>query len=116
MQKKAFQIYYKLADKGSLIALNIKHIVMKMGLVLKNEEKAFETYLKSAEKGYHVANFLLEQQKMKPNNNTMCNVGCCYENMKKKHLNGCGTKKVIINAIYLLNKANENGIWKPMNY
>ncbi|RHZ79907.1 hypothetical protein Glove_140g64 [Diversispora epigaea] len=63
--KKAFQIYYKLAFKGSLIALNTVAYCYDNGLgVEKNEEKAFELYLKSAEKG---------------NIPAQSNVGLCYE-------------------------------------
>ncbi|RHZ64741.1 hypothetical protein Glove_320g194 [Diversispora epigaea] len=50
--KKAFQIFYKLAAKGSLLALNPIAYCYDEGIgVEKNEEKAFELYLKSAEKG-----------------------------------------------------------------
>ncbi|RHZ75175.1 hypothetical protein Glove_217g143 [Diversispora epigaea] len=63
--KKAFQIVYKLADKGSLIALNLVAYCHDIGIgVEKNEEKAFELYLKSAKRG-----ILLAQS----------NVGLCYE-------------------------------------
>ncbi|RHZ45735.1 hypothetical protein Glove_658g1 [Diversispora epigaea] len=71
-RKKAFRIYCKLADKGSLIALNLVAHCYENGFgVEKNEEKAFELYLKSAEKG-----MLLAQS----------NVGVCYGN-------GIGIKK-----------------------
>ncbi|RHZ88949.1 hypothetical protein Glove_19g311 [Diversispora epigaea] len=54
--KKAFQIYSKLADKGSHVALNTVAYCYNNGLgVEKNEKKAFELYLKSAEKGDVVA-------------------------------------------------------------
>ncbi|RHZ53617.1 hypothetical protein Glove_440g20 [Diversispora epigaea] len=50
--KKAFRILYKLAAKGSLIALGAIGYCYDQGFgVEKNEEKAFEFYLKSAEKG-----------------------------------------------------------------
>ncbi|RHZ81793.1 hypothetical protein Glove_117g171 [Diversispora epigaea] len=62
--KKAFQIYSKLADKGSLMALNTVAYCYDNGLgVEKNEEKVLELYLKSAEKGSLVA---------------QSNVGVCY--------------------------------------
>ncbi|RHZ79874.1 hypothetical protein Glove_140g80 [Diversispora epigaea] len=54
--KKAFQIYCKLADKGSLIALNMIAFCYDNGFgVEKNEERAFELYLQSAEKENIVA-------------------------------------------------------------
>ncbi|RHZ80969.1 hypothetical protein Glove_130g169 [Diversispora epigaea] len=53
---KAFQIYSKLADEGSLIALISVAYCYQNGFgVKKNEEKAFELWLKSAEKGILVA-------------------------------------------------------------
>ncbi|RHZ81725.1 hypothetical protein Glove_117g128 [Diversispora epigaea] len=62
--KKAFQIYYKLADEGSNIALNSMAYCYDNGFgIEKNEEKALELYLKSAEKGNYIAQF---------------NVGDCY--------------------------------------
>ncbi|RHZ70764.1 hypothetical protein Glove_267g31 [Diversispora epigaea] len=64
--KKAFQIFHKLANKGSLMALNNLGYCYNNGSgVEKNEEKAFKLYLKSAEKGFILAQF---------------NVGWCYEN------------------------------------
>ncbi|RHZ64392.1 hypothetical protein Glove_325g9 [Diversispora epigaea] len=70
--KKAFQIYYKLAAKGSLIALNSIAYCYDEGIgVEKNEEKAFKLYLKSAEEGFQGAQY---------------NVGLCY-------MNGTGTEK-----------------------
>ncbi|RHZ76380.1 hypothetical protein Glove_198g108 [Diversispora epigaea] len=63
--KKAFQIFYKLAAKGSLTALGSVAYCYDEGFgVEKNEEKAFEIYLKSAEKGSLVA---------------QTNVRSCYE-------------------------------------
>ncbi|RHZ78463.1 hypothetical protein Glove_164g69 [Diversispora epigaea] len=56
--KKAFQIYSKASDEGSLKALNAVAYCYDNGFgVKKNEEKAFETYLKSAEKGNSIAQF-----------------------------------------------------------
>ncbi|RHZ86284.1 hypothetical protein Glove_52g40 [Diversispora epigaea] len=50
---KAFQIWNKLADKGSLMALNSLAYCYIDGVgVEKNEKKAFEIYSKSAEKGF----------------------------------------------------------------
>ncbi|RHZ80809.1 hypothetical protein Glove_132g99 [Diversispora epigaea] len=64
--KKAFQIYNKLADKGSLIALHsVAYCYMNGVGVGKNHGKAFELYLKSAEKGNIVAQSM---------------VGFCYKN------------------------------------
>ncbi|RHZ70809.1 hypothetical protein Glove_267g6 [Diversispora epigaea] len=64
--KKAFQIFHKLANKGSLMALNNLGYCYNNGSgVEKNEEKAFKLYLKSAEKGFILAQF---------------NVGWCYGN------------------------------------
>ncbi|RHZ77230.1 hypothetical protein Glove_184g107 [Diversispora epigaea] len=64
--KKAFQIYYKLANEGSLIALIAVAYCYKKGFgIEKDEEKAFELWLKSAEKGFLTA---------------QCNIGGCYEN------------------------------------
>ncbi|RHZ79873.1 hypothetical protein Glove_140g82 [Diversispora epigaea] len=55
-EKKAFQIYSKVADEGSFIAVNTVAYCYEFGLgVEKNEEKAFEKYLKSAERGNIVA-------------------------------------------------------------
>ncbi|RHZ75051.1 hypothetical protein Glove_217g8 [Diversispora epigaea] len=63
---KAFQIYSKIADEGSQIALNHMACCYENGFgVEKNEEKAFELHLKSAGKGFLVAQF---------------NVGRCYKN------------------------------------
>ncbi|RHZ48309.1 hypothetical protein Glove_553g3 [Diversispora epigaea] len=63
--KKAFRIFYKLANKGSLMAVNSVAYCYYNGFgVEKNEEKAFGLYLKSAEKGFLLAQF---------------NVGWCYE-------------------------------------
>ncbi|RHZ61003.1 hypothetical protein Glove_350g120 [Diversispora epigaea] len=63
--KKSFQIYSKVADKGSNMALNCIAYCFSNGFgVEKNEEKAFELYLKSAKKGNIVAQF---------------NVGECYK-------------------------------------
>ncbi|RHZ87288.1 hypothetical protein Glove_37g66 [Diversispora epigaea] len=67
-RKKAFQMYSKVAEKGSLIALNKVAYCYEVGFgVKKNEEKAFELYLKSAEEGYLVAQY---------------DVGRCYTNAK----------------------------------
>ncbi|RHZ81885.1 hypothetical protein Glove_117g124 [Diversispora epigaea] len=56
--KKAFQIYSKVADEGSLLALNTVAYCYDNGIfVEKNEEKALELYLKSAEKGFIVAQY-----------------------------------------------------------
>ncbi|RHZ87354.1 hypothetical protein Glove_37g97 [Diversispora epigaea] len=66
--KKAFQIYSKVADQGSLIALNKVAYSYGNGFgIEKNEETAFKLYLKSAEEGYLVAQY---------------NVGYCYTNGK----------------------------------
>ncbi|RHZ48310.1 hypothetical protein Glove_553g2 [Diversispora epigaea] len=63
--KKAFRIFYKLANKGSLMAVNSVAYCYYNGFgVEKNEQKAFGLYLKSAEKGFLLAQF---------------NVGWCYE-------------------------------------
>ncbi|RHZ48312.1 hypothetical protein Glove_553g4 [Diversispora epigaea] len=63
--KKAFRIFHKLADKGSLMALNsVAYCYYNCIGVEKNEEKAFELYLKSVEKGFLLAQF---------------NVGLCYQ-------------------------------------
>ncbi|RHZ75193.1 hypothetical protein Glove_217g190 [Diversispora epigaea] len=70
--KKAFRIFYKFVDKGSLIALNSVAYCYHLGVdIERNEEKAFELYLKSAKKGIILA---------------QSNVGICYEFAK-------GTKK-----------------------
>ncbi|RHZ66044.1 hypothetical protein Glove_309g20 [Diversispora epigaea] len=70
--KKAYQIYSKLANEESFIALTeIAYYYEKGFGVEKNEEKAFELFLKSAEKGSPTA-----QNK----------VGLCY-------LGGIGTPK-----------------------
>ncbi|RHZ85380.1 hypothetical protein Glove_66g47 [Diversispora epigaea] len=70
--KKAFQIYYKFAAKGSLIALGaIAYCYDEGHGVEKNEEKAFELYLKSAKKGSIGSQY---------------NVGLCY-------MRGTGTVK-----------------------
>ncbi|RHZ77785.1 hypothetical protein Glove_173g36 [Diversispora epigaea] len=54
--KKAFQIYDKLANKGSLIASTSVAFCYLNGIgVKKNEEKAFELYWKCAEKGNIIA-------------------------------------------------------------
>ncbi|RHZ89389.1 hypothetical protein Glove_15g15 [Diversispora epigaea] len=64
--KKAFQIYIKLADKGSHIALNTIGYCYRYGLgVEKNDEKGFEINLKCAENG----NILAQM-----------NVSACYFN------------------------------------
>ncbi|RHZ87349.1 hypothetical protein Glove_37g98 [Diversispora epigaea] len=66
--KKAFQIYSKVADQGSLIALSKIAYSYATGLgIEKNEETAFKLYLKLAEEGYLVAQY---------------NVGYCYANGK----------------------------------
>ncbi|RHZ75178.1 hypothetical protein Glove_217g146 [Diversispora epigaea] len=63
--KKAFQIFYKFANKGSHIALNSLANCYDFGIgVERNKEKAFELYLKSAKKGIILAQY---------------NVGLCYE-------------------------------------
>ncbi|RHZ68640.1 hypothetical protein Glove_294g145 [Diversispora epigaea] len=64
---KAFQIYSKVADEGSIIALNEMANFYRSGFGVKKDlEKAFELYLKLA-KGYPVAQF---------------NVGECYTDGK----------------------------------
>ncbi|RHZ81726.1 hypothetical protein Glove_117g129 [Diversispora epigaea] len=100
--KKTFQICYKLAYKGSLMASNSVAYCYSNGFgVEKNEEKAFELYLKSAENGFLLAQFNVGwcydygkgitkdkakgfQWVMKSaragNINAMCNVGYSYEN------------------------------------
>ncbi|RHZ70131.1 hypothetical protein Glove_275g49 [Diversispora epigaea] len=63
--KKGFQIYSKVANEGSHIALNCMAYCYENGLgVEKREKKALELYLKSAVKGYLVA---------------QSNVGWCYK-------------------------------------
>ncbi|RHZ66067.1 hypothetical protein Glove_309g17 [Diversispora epigaea] len=70
--KKAYQIYSKLANEGSFIALTeVAYYYLNGIYVEKNHEKAFELYLKSAEKGLPVAQSM---------------VGCCY-------IDGIGTPK-----------------------
>ncbi|RHZ87355.1 hypothetical protein Glove_37g96 [Diversispora epigaea] len=57
-RKKAFQIFSKVADEGSLIALNKLANCYELGFgVEKNERKAFELHLESAEKGDLVAQY-----------------------------------------------------------
>ncbi|RHZ71726.1 hypothetical protein Glove_255g2 [Diversispora epigaea] len=64
--KKGFQIYSKVADEGSHVALNCMAFCYENGFgVEKNQKKAFELYLKSAEKGNPLAHF---------------NVGLCCKN------------------------------------
>ncbi|RHZ64792.1 hypothetical protein Glove_320g34 [Diversispora epigaea] len=64
--KKGFQIYSKMADEGSHIALNCTAYCYQNGFgVEKHEKKALDLYLKSAEKGNTVA---------------QSNAGWCYEN------------------------------------
>ncbi|RHZ66125.1 hypothetical protein Glove_309g141 [Diversispora epigaea] len=55
--KKAYQICSKLADEGSLLALN--EIAYYYSIVEKNGEKAFKLYLKLAEKGVLFAQCIL---------------------------------------------------------
>ncbi|RHZ79915.1 hypothetical protein Glove_140g68 [Diversispora epigaea] len=102
--KKAFQIYYKLAFKGSLIALNTVAYCYDNGLgVEKNEEKAFELYLKSAEKG---------------NIPAQSNVGLCYEygtGITKDEVKGFqwNLKSALagnINAMFNVGCSYDNGI------
>ncbi|RHZ70128.1 hypothetical protein Glove_275g42 [Diversispora epigaea] len=63
--KKGFQIYSKVADEGSYIALNCMGYCYGMGFgVEKREKMALQLYLKSAEKGNLVA---------------LSNVGYCCE-------------------------------------
>ncbi|RHZ73569.1 hypothetical protein Glove_230g27 [Diversispora epigaea] len=63
---KAFQINSKVADEGSIIALNSMAYYYQNGFgVEKNHEKAFEFYLKAAEKGNVLA---------------QSNAGGCYKN------------------------------------
>ncbi|RHZ81654.1 hypothetical protein Glove_117g134 [Diversispora epigaea] len=124
--KKAFQIYYKLADKGSLMASNSVAYCYDYGLgVEKNEEKAFELYLKSAEKGCLLAQFNVGwcydygtgitkdevkgfQWVMKSaragNINAMCNVGHSYDN-------GIGVRKDKKGAFKWYLKAAEKEIY-----
>ncbi|RHZ60890.1 hypothetical protein Glove_350g100 [Diversispora epigaea] len=100
--KKSFQIYSKVANEGSNIALNFTAYCYCKGLgVGKDEEKAFELYLKSAEKGNPVAQFNVNEcyidgtgitkDKVKGfklhlksalagNINAINNTGYCYEN------------------------------------
>ncbi|RHZ79855.1 hypothetical protein Glove_140g71 [Diversispora epigaea] len=100
--KKAFQIYNKLAFKGSLMSLNTVAYCYDDGLgVEKNEEKAFELYLKSAEKGnipaqsnvslcYEYGTGITKDEvkgfqwnlksALAGNINAMFNVGCSYDN------------------------------------
>ncbi|RHZ79850.1 hypothetical protein Glove_140g77 [Diversispora epigaea] len=64
--KKAFQIYSKVADEGSSIAMNFVACCYEDGDgVEKNEENAFKLYLKSIERGNIAA---------------QSNVSSCYEN------------------------------------
>ncbi|RHZ89641.1 hypothetical protein Glove_13g105 [Diversispora epigaea] len=100
--KKAFQIYSKAADEGSLKALNSVAYCYDNGFgVEKNEETAFELYLKSAEKGFILAQFNVGwcykygtgitkdeakgfqwviKSARAGNVNAMCNIGYCYDN------------------------------------
>ncbi|RHZ75049.1 hypothetical protein Glove_217g4 [Diversispora epigaea] len=99
---KAFQIYSKVADEGSLVALNnMAHCYYSGFGVEKNQEKAIELYLKAAEKGYILAQSNagscyqngtgIEKDETKGfqyymksaragNISSMCKVGYCYEN------------------------------------
>ncbi|RHZ87312.1 hypothetical protein Glove_37g84 [Diversispora epigaea] len=56
--KKAFQMYSKVSDEGSIIALHNVAYCYEGGFgVKKNEGKAFELYLKLAKEGYPVAQY-----------------------------------------------------------
>ncbi|RHZ59067.1 hypothetical protein Glove_365g218 [Diversispora epigaea] len=109
--KKAFQIFSKLANRGSFIsALTEVADCYVDGLgVKKNQEKAFELYLKSAEKGIPIG---------------QSNVGWCY-------INGIGTPKNTakgfvwnmksalagnIDAIHDVGHCYSNGISVDKNY
>ncbi|RHZ79910.1 hypothetical protein Glove_140g67 [Diversispora epigaea] len=122
--KKAFQIYYKLAFKGSLMSLNTVAYCYDDGLgVEKNEEKAFELYLKSAEKGNipaqsnvslcyeHGTGITKDEVKgfqwnlksaLAGNINAMFNVGCSYDN------DGEGIDEDQVKAFEWFKKAAEN--------
>ncbi|RHZ87348.1 hypothetical protein Glove_37g99 [Diversispora epigaea] len=122
--EKAFQIFTKVADKGSLMALTKVAYCYEAGLgVKKNERKAFELYLKSAEKGDLVAQFdvgrcytheigiLKDTAKgfqwyiksaLAGNISSMCNVGYCYDC-------GMGVDKDLKEAFKWYSKAAERG-------
>ncbi|RHZ48418.1 hypothetical protein Glove_551g55 [Diversispora epigaea] len=58
--KKTFQIYSKVANEGSIRALDLVAMCYRNGYgVEKDEKKAFELYLKSAEEGCLVAQFFV---------------------------------------------------------
>ncbi|RHZ48428.1 hypothetical protein Glove_551g20 [Diversispora epigaea] len=100
-RKKAFQIYYSLAVKGSLIALNlVAHCYGYGHGVEKNAEKAFKLFKKSAEKGmllaqsnlgvYYENGIGIKRDEVKAfqwnkksalagNTNAMCDIGYCYK-------------------------------------
>ncbi|RHZ75174.1 hypothetical protein Glove_217g140 [Diversispora epigaea] len=102
--KKAFRIFCKFADKGSLIALNSVAYCYHLGVgIERNEEKAFELYLKSAKKGIILA---------------QSNVGICYEfakGTKKDEVQGFQWYMKValsesINAMLFVGFCYENGI------
>ncbi|RHZ60887.1 hypothetical protein Glove_350g103 [Diversispora epigaea] len=96
--KKSFQIYSKVTDEGSSIALNRVAYCYDFGFgVEKSEEKAFELYMKSAKKGNIVAQHNVGEGKgiakdevkgfqlhlksaLAGNVNSINNTGCCYYN------------------------------------
>ncbi|RHZ88307.1 hypothetical protein Glove_23g168 [Diversispora epigaea] len=99
--KKAFQIYSKLANEGSLTALTeVADCYLNGSGVEKNNEKAFELYLKSAEKGilaqYRVGLCYMEgigtpkdeakgfqwylKAALAGNIDAMCTIAYCYNN------------------------------------
>ncbi|RHZ87327.1 hypothetical protein Glove_37g113 [Diversispora epigaea] len=54
-RKKAFQIYFKVVDEVSLIAISKVGYYYEVGFgVKKNEKNAFELYLKSVDKGFQL--------------------------------------------------------------
>ncbi|RHZ78508.1 hypothetical protein Glove_162g78 [Diversispora epigaea] len=56
--EKAFHMYSKISDEGSIIALHNVAYCYEGGFgVKKNEGKAFELYLKLAKEGYPVAQY-----------------------------------------------------------
>ncbi|RHZ73610.1 hypothetical protein Glove_230g41 [Diversispora epigaea] len=121
---KAFQIYSKVADEGSLLALNSMAYCYKNGFgVEKNPEKAFELYLKAAGKGNPLAQFnagycygkgigieknetkgfqWIEKSARAGNINAINEVGYSYEN-------GIGVGKDIKEAFKWYMKAAEKG-------
>ncbi|RHZ88415.1 hypothetical protein Glove_23g77 [Diversispora epigaea] len=123
-EKKAYQIYSKLANEGSVIALiGVAGFYIKGSCVEKNEEKAFELCLKSAEKGIILAQCIVGllyehglgtpkdaakefQWYMKAalagNIIAICRAGHCYKN-------GIGVGKDEKEAFKLYSKAAEQG-------